>query len=1775
MNKNIKKILLFSIFIIILIGISGVNAQEVSNDTISSDLSDNVQVSTDTVYNTDLNSNINNNDNIEKITTKQKNIKTDDSSIDITNENYDQLGTYMNQYSTLNFVDDFDGKTIDITNGVTITSSPDYTFTNSHFTVNANGVTINNLNIVNTDNSDSSAIFVNAKNNVNINNNHITVTKTTSGTTYAIELNGTSNSVINSNTIVVNAYPQAKQWINTSATNYIGIVKVSGIVVDDSDYVDVTYNDITVTNSTETGYSTSTFEGITIRNESTYVSARNNDIDVSNANYTYGITIEKSDRCNATYNTIALSSENYVCGIEVMEDKHTLLSHNTITGTAYKYQNTNLVGESFAYGIYLSANYITDMTQNVTVSYNTINLASNIVYGIEGYKISTTSASTRNYIKYNTITVTGNVSMGMGFDTTYRTYVQNNVIIVNGYNRTLGYYYEEITPITTGIELEDSTLSLSNEITDNHILVTEHNTVVDTIYAVVIKAYSSVEDNYLTSHYNGNTLNGNNAVYRSSYAYPVSGNGAYDLTQTNINQNALSKSSKSSIKKSTNTIILNSLNFDKYVTEGMFNDNVNDGDTIDIQGDLDGSLFALTINKAVNIISTTNDAYISYHTGSTGKVFTVVEGGSGSNITGLTFYNTRVSIEGVDNVLINNISYINENEQIGPNVGGFSIREESSNVNVRNSYFYTKGNFGHSTVVFAGANNILFENNTVVGETYDDNALGKIGNLVYITTYEATGNNFNITIKNNVIDARLVARDFEISTPLRLQGKNITIENNIIYNNPDSTYSTIQEQWSGDNSVYIDSLILKNNTVSGSVSIASTDSEIIDNTFDSLTISNAKITNNNIASLNAGTNSIIDNNNITKSIKISENTTLTRNYINATLNISNSNVLVNNNTISIFNQSYAIVLNGDINNITITNNGLASYNGRGVDAISSNSIEYVSENNTNAALYIIITDENLGNYIDMDDGCKLKSETVKNGDYLTFVTSSFSEFATTSDVKSVILFNNTADSPVIMTLNSDSDVTIMDSYIQLIQAYEYYPKVHLYNSIVAENEIANLDYVVLDDSSLLVYTNWEERVGTFGSEYSSSVVFTNEILGEFPNLTNITVMYYPTPVIELHYSNPSRYPRRMGNPIVERPVNINGIDAGNLSVTFTFEEGSSYSNITNVVFDGIVTINNANNLKFTNCTFNNGVTINEGTYLAIDSCTFNNEGITLNSGLYNNITNNIMNLTTTAIDMTSSSNNIINNNHILTTATNTILSNGGRNNNISNNYLVAETSVGDFSVSGTNITSENNTPLLETDINITIESTEEKTSESITSTNNITIKVTANDENVNNGEVTVYVNDVAQEPITLTDGEANTTIMLNQAGLHFIKVLYTSSSLYGSSLKKLPYIEVLGIGTTTSIADVNAKIGENVDITITVSDESENAVSGSATLTTPTESVTVDIVNGTGIYTAQVTKEWMNSNITALFQGSDILSKSTITITPTVNKGDSIINYEVESDLNTITIIASVTDVNNQIIDNGMLYLKNNAGETLDVKQLDGNNITFTVSHDEGLDYILEYRGNNYYSKSNISISVVDPSLNITTTTFTVGENATISASIYYGDEVYTSINKGKVIFKVNGKTLKDASGKVIYAKVVNGTATIENYEIPSSWNNDTTIEAVYSGSIQCDSLRSEKTNMTITPKALTLETSDITATIGSNITLKATLSDNTINTGKMLFKINGKTVKDADGKVIYAKVVNGTASVDYLLDGYKTGTYTITCIYTSSVYGSMQQNATLTITKA
>ena len=64
-----------------------------------------------------------------------------------------------------------------------------------------------------------------------------------------------------------------------------------------------------------------------------------------------------------------------------------------------------------------------------------------------------------------------------------------------------------------------------------------------------------------------------------------------------------------------------------------------------------------------------------------------------------------------------------------------------------------------------------------------------------------------------------------------------------------------------------------------------------------------------------------------------------------------------------------------------------------------------------------------------------------------------------------------------------------------------------------------------------------------------------------------------------------------------------------------------------------------------------------------------------------------------------------------------------------------------------------------------------------------------------------------------------------------------------------------------------------------------------------------------------------------------------------------------------------------------------------------------------------------------------------------------------------------------------------------------------------------------------------------------------------------------VIFKINGKTVKDSNGKVIYAYLdSNGEVNVDYNIGNLKSGTYTIEAIFTSVNYDKLTSNTTMTV---
>ncbi|MDO5825546.1 MAG: Ig-like domain-containing protein, partial [Methanosphaera sp.] len=203
--------------------------------------------------------------------------------------------------------------------------------------------------------------------------------------------------------------------------------------------------------------------------------------------------------------------------------------------------------------------------------------------------------------------------------------------------------------------------------------------------------------------------------------------------------------------------------------------------------------------------------------------------------------------------------------------------------------------------------------------------------------------------------------------------------------------------------------------------------------------------------------------------------------------------------------------------------------------------------------------------------------------------------------------------------------------------------------------------------------------------------------------------------------------------------------------------------------------------------------------------------------------------------------------------------------------------------------------------------------------------------------------------------------------------------------------------------------------------------------------------------------------------------------------------------------------------------------------------------------------------QTNISINEI---------TLKAGTTATLTATVT--DQHGNNINGGKVVFKVNGKTLKDSNGKVIYAKVTNGIATVE-YEVPENLAlKEINITATYSGSSKYNK---ETTSITTTvgkqEATITITPFEEEITANSTITLKAKVicAGEAITQGKVIFKINGKTIKDTSGKVIYADVdSNGEVSVDYNIGNLKAKTYTLSAIFTSSTYERVEDDTTITV---
>ena len=210
------------------------------------------------------------------------------------------------------------------------------------------------------------------------------------------------------------------------------------------------------------------------------------------------------------------------------------------------------------------------------------------------------------------------------------------------------------------------------------------------------------------------------------------------------------------------------------------------------------------------------------------------------------------------------------------------------------------------------------------------------------------------------------------------------------------------------------------------------------------------------------------------------------------------------------------------------------------------------------------------------------------------------------------------------------------------------------------------------------------------------------------------------------------------------------------------------------------------------------------------------------------------------------------------------------------------------------------------------------------------------------------------------------------------------------------------------------------------------------------------------------------------------------------------------------------------------------------------------------------YQGNNEFSESRANgtlylKNVTKTSVKVIDTTSYPGKTIELKAQINCGK----TVNTGKVAFKINGKTIGTANVK-------NSVATLK-YAIPSSFKNSAyTITAAYG---QSGEFKESRANGILYLKNVTktsVKVIDTTSYPGKTIELKAQINcGKTVNTGKVAFKINGKTIGTANVK-------NSVATLKYAIpSSFKNSAYTITAAY--GQYGEFKEsrsNGTLYLSK-
>ena len=412
---------------------------------------------------------------------------------------------------------------------------------------------------------------------------------------------------------------------------------------------------------------------------------------------------------------------------------------------------------------------------------------------------------------------------------------------------------------------------------------------------------------------------------------------------------------------------------------------------------------------------------------------------------------------------------------------------------------------------------------------------------------------------------------------------------------------------------------------------------------------------------------------------------------------------------------------------------------------------------------------------------------------------------------------------------------------------------------------------------------------------------------------------------------------------------------------------------------------------------------------------------------------------------------------------------------------------------------------------------------------------------------------------------------VNNPGSYNYLVTYGGNENYTSSTDNVKSV----IDKNTADIKVNVldnKIN-NLTLQITVTDnETKPVVNGKVSVTLPNGTVITGKTNNKGVLNIKLDLPVGSNDVKVTLKENSLYKKATTTKTIKVEKIPIKITVKPVKGIigEKITFEATITDINNKKVSGGNLVFKIN-GKTLRADgRFDSNEKPLKIKVENGVvkytmtsqlylrnsKYIsASYSGSYSYAENESNINKVNIKLRTSTIKVTankkvVKQGSNIKFKVIVKDTTKNSkkkslIDKGHVIFKINGKTLKK-NAKVIKVKV-NNQKVVYTYLVPRGTSavsdkkitKDYVVTAEYINTNYTKNVKNTTTYQ-VQPTDIKIKFQKVTLK-NKKLSIKARIVDKNdktvIGINKVCLKIDGKTYKK-NGKTRFFRVKNGKINI-------------------------------------